>query len=53
MGEMYFAKDGSYGDATEMLIVPAFVFTDAEWEAIVEANDNDRLKLVKMILASR
>ena len=44
---MYFATDGSYGDATDMLIVDTDPLTQEDLDDIVNASDNGRLQLVQ------
>lgn len=46
----YFAIDGSYGDATDIIIVSTDSFTDADWEDIANASDSERSELVEQIL---
>lgn len=44
---IYFAKDGSYGDADGLLIVDPSNYTAQQWEDIVNATDIDRIHLVR------
>lgn len=39
---MYLAKDGNYGDATDIIIAPWFVLTAEQLEELSELSDNDR-----------
>jgi len=41
----YFAADGSFGDAGDLVVIDTTNFTDAEWEAINGTSDLRR-KLV-------
>lgn len=42
--ETYFATDGSYGDATDgILIVDTTEWTEAHWELIEETSDHYRI----------
>jgi len=53
MGKYYFAQDGSWGDATDLVFVDEDLtedFTDEMWEDISNANDYDRLALVERLL---
>lgn len=45
----YFAEDGSYGDATGLLVTDSSKFTEADWEAIDMAPDDDRVSLAVAI----
>ena len=47
---MYFATDGSYGDATDMLIVDTDTLTQEDLDDIVNASDNGRLQLVQSMV---
>ena len=49
MGKMYFAADGSYGDATDMLIVDTDLFTQEDWDEIDNASDSERSDLAQQI----
>lgn len=51
MGKMYFATDGSYGDATDMLIVDTDTLTQEDLDDIVNASDNGRLQLVQSMVS--
>ncbi len=51
MGKMYFATDGSYGDATDMLIVDTDPLTQEDLDDIVNASDNGRLQLVQSMVS--
>jgi hypothetical protein len=43
----YFASDGSYGDADQLVIVDTSKWDDSRWEAIQNATDNDRIKVAR------
>lgn len=45
----YFATDGNYGDATDILIVHTDQFTEADWEQIEQAPDAHRAMVAEMI----
>ena len=50
----YFAVDGSYGDATEILVVDVTEWTDEDWnEGIEYASDMTRTTAAKEIAAKR
>ena len=46
----YFALDGSYGDAAELLIVDTSMWDEADWEQIHNATDNQRSEIVQSII---
>lgn len=41
-GKTYFALDGSYGDATDILIVDTGKWTEKDWEYVSEGDDDGR-----------
>lgn len=41
----YFAADGSYGDATGLVIIDTSNLTEENWQAIEEASDEHRAQL--------
>ena len=45
----YFATDGNYGDATDILIADTSSWTRTEWDAIEEATGNDRVEIARAI----
>lgn len=49
MAQLYFAEDGSWGDATDLIILDDddYRFTDEQWEEISNATDSERAKLVQ------
>lgn len=47
--ETYFATDGSYGDAYDLVVIDTSDFTEADWEAINEAGDYDRSRIANSI----
>lgn len=49
----YFAKDGNYGDASGILILPTDNFTEADWTELSEASDSDRWDLAGQIFEFR
>ena len=42
----YFAKDGNYGDARELFVLDTYLWSDVDWEEIMNETDNDRLATV-------
>lgn len=42
----FFAADGSYGDASNLVILDVAAFTSDDWDTITHATDNDRLDAV-------
>lgn len=49
-GKHYFAMDGSYGDATEILIVDTSLWDSNDWAAIEEASDDERNDVAQSII---
>jgi len=49
MSKHYFAKDGSFGDAEDILIVSTKNWTDEEWEQIENCSDGERKELATSI----
>lgn len=48
---IYFADDGSYGDAFNMVILPGYdTLTVDEWKQVEEASDSERVAKVVEIL---
>ena len=41
-GKTFFAMDGSYGDATEMIIVDTSMWTGDDWQEVENATDFER-----------
>jgi hypothetical protein len=53
MGMYYFAKDGSWGEGEDLILVDEDVteeWTDEMWEEVTEASDSERLELVEKFL---
>jgi len=42
MSYMYFAKDGSYGDASDLVIVDTRKWSEETWQMIEETSDEFR-----------
>jgi hypothetical protein len=49
-GKHYFAMDGSYGSATEILIVDTSLWDNTDWAAIEEASDDERSNVAQSII---
>lgn len=49
----YFAIDGNYGDATDLILVHTDDWTEEDWDRIFDTNDNDRLAVAKEICDSK
>lgn len=45
----YFAADGNYGDATDLVIVQTSDWTTEDWDIIMDCNDTDRKKVAESI----
>jgi hypothetical protein len=52
MGYTYFATDGSYGDAANIVMVDTSDWTDDDWDMVTYARDTDRAEIATSI-ASR
>lgn len=52
-GATYFATDGSYGDATDLIVIDTDLFTEEDWDEIQNASDADRADLAYEILMSK
>jgi hypothetical protein len=46
----YFAKDGSYGDAEDILLTDAPNFTEDEWDIVAQTPDAERHNVVAQLL---
>jgi len=42
MAMTYFAQDGNYGDASNLVIVDTTKWTEEEWASVEEASDSFR-----------
>lgn len=51
--EHYFAQDGNFGDATELIIVDTTNWTEADWEMIEDAYDGERATIAERISIER
>lgn len=49
----YFAQDGNYGDATELIIVDTDKWTEDDWLLIEDAHDSERADLAERIANER
>jgi hypothetical protein len=45
----YFATDGNYGDAKDILIANTSKWTEKDFNKISEATDSDRIKIARKI----
>ena len=52
-GATYFATDGSYGDATDLIVIDTDLFTEEDWDEIQNASDAERAELAWQILFSK
>jgi len=46
----YFAVDGSYGSADDIIIVDTGDWSEDEWDAVTMSTDTNRLEVVRQIL---
>jgi hypothetical protein len=49
----YFATDGNYGDAEDLVVIDTDLFTEEDWTSISEELDNYRSHYAKIILKHR
>lgn len=49
-GRHYFALDGSYGDATEMLIVDTSSWTENDWQYVSEGDEMGRIQRAQDVI---
>jgi len=49
MSHTYFAADGNYGNATDLVVVDTEDFTELDWQAIDEAGDSERNEVALLI----
>lgn len=52
-GKHYFTSDGTFGDASDILIVDTSNWTESDWSRIDECSDNDRKDIADIIDAFR
>lgn len=45
----YFAQDGNYGDAEEILIVDTDLWNEEDWQEIEDAYDGERASVAQRI----
>lgn len=50
MSNSYFAMDGSYGDAEEILIVDTDQWTEDDWDSVHNASDDGRSDVAQSII---
>jgi hypothetical protein len=49
MSSTYFAKDGSYGRSSGMIVVDTTGWTEADWEEVENAYDDERVSVADAI----
>lgn len=49
----YFAGDGNYGDATEIVIVHTDDWTNEDWDKVMDASDNQRAQIASEIAEAK
>lgn len=47
--QYYFAEDGNYGDATNIVIVDTTEWTEEDWNEVEEAPDYERVDIARSI----
>lgn len=50
MTTTYFATDGSYGDADDILVIDTSDWSDDEWDAVRECADSARHDVARQII---
>lgn len=53
MSTHYFAPDGSYGDATDIVIVHTDNWTSKDWDEIMDSSDDSRIHIARQIADSK
>ena len=51
--ETYFAQDGSYGDAADMVVIDTSDWNDDDWNEIEWASDYERVGVAQEIMERR
>lgn len=46
---LYFAKDGNYGDATDLVLIDASNWENLDFRILDEASDDDRSRTAQLI----
>jgi hypothetical protein len=49
MNMYYFAEDGNYGDANNLLVVDGDIFTPEQWQEIEDSTDTTRLEYARSV----
>jgi hypothetical protein len=49
----YFATDGNYGDATELIIVDTTNWSESDWQLIEDSHDSERSDVAQRISEER
>lgn len=49
----YFASDGNYGDASDIVIVHTDNWTSEDWDEIMDGSDTSRIHIAKRIAESK
>lgn len=49
----YFAKDGSYGDATNIVIAHTDNWNEGDWDRILDSTDSERASIATEIADSK
>jgi len=53
MSKHYFAEDGNFGSAKNLVVVDTTEWKDRDWLAIENASDSERVARVKKIINKR
>ncbi len=51
--EHYFAQDGSYGNAENIVLIHTDDWTDDDFNTVIDAHENDRLETAKRVALSK
>ena len=49
----YFAKDGSYGDATNIVIAHTDNWNESDWDKILDSTDSERASIATEVADSK
>jgi hypothetical protein len=49
MSSTYFAKDGSYGKSSGMIVVDTAEWTEEDWEQVENAYDDERVEVAHSV----
>lgn len=53
MSVHYFATDGNYGSASDIVIVHTDNWTTQDWDAVIDSSDSERAEIASQIAESK